>query len=182
MEQVEDEIQVKVSVELEKQETIIEELFRTYYITLCNYACYFLKDEDDAKDIVQGIFYQLWEKGKSVENSDSVKFYLFTAVKNNSLKRLNHIKIRNKYKENIKNNVEMNRYSVDQSDAKELEKQIREAVESLSDQCRLVFKLSRQGGLKYTQIAEHLNISPKTVENHMGKALRVLKEKLKNYL
>jgi RNA polymerase sigma-70 factor (ECF subfamily) len=65
---------------------------------------------------------------------------------------------------------------------KELEEQIKNAIENLPEQCRLIFTLSRQSGFKYIEIAEHLEISVKTVENQMGKALRVLREKLKSYL
>jgi RNA polymerase sigma-70 factor, ECF subfamily len=64
----------------------------------------------------------------------------------------------------------------------ELELRIQEAMEKLPEQCRLVFKLSRFEELKYAEIAEQLNISVKTVENHMGKALKIMREQLKDYL
>jgi RNA polymerase sigma-70 factor, ECF subfamily len=63
-----------------------------------------------------------------------------------------------------------------------LQKQINEAIESLPEQCRIIFKLSRFEELKYAEIAEHMNLSIKTVENQMGKALRIMREKLKDYL
>jgi RNA polymerase sigma-70 factor (ECF subfamily) len=65
---------------------------------------------------------------------------------------------------------------------RELEEQIKNAIENLPQQCRLIFTLSRQSGFKYAEIAEQLEISVKTVENQMGKALKVLREKLKSYL
>ena len=64
----------------------------------------------------------------------------------------------------------------------ELQNQIHVAIESLPEQCRLVFKLSRFEELKYAEIAEQLGISIKTVENHMGKALKIMREQLKDYL
>jgi RNA polymerase sigma-70 factor (ECF subfamily) len=66
--------------------------------------------------------------------------------------------------------------------ASELEAKIYRAMEALPEQCRLVFKLSRFEELKYSEIAEQLNISIKTVENHMGKALKIMREQLKDYL
>jgi RNA polymerase sigma-70 factor, ECF subfamily len=64
----------------------------------------------------------------------------------------------------------------------ELEVRIQQAMDKLPEQCRLVFKLSRFEELKYSEIAEQLNISIKTVENHMGKALKIMREQLKEYL
>ncbi len=64
----------------------------------------------------------------------------------------------------------------------ELENEFRNAINDLPEQCKLIFTMSRQSGLKYTEIAEYLNISVKTVEKQMGKALKVLRERLKNYL
>jgi RNA polymerase sigma-70 factor (ECF subfamily) len=66
--------------------------------------------------------------------------------------------------------------------ANELEKQIEEAISSLPPQCQTVFRLSRFEGLTYAEIAQQLNISVKTIENHMGKALKIMREKLKDYL
>jgi RNA polymerase sigma-70 factor (ECF subfamily) len=64
----------------------------------------------------------------------------------------------------------------------ELEYRIKIAMEELPEQCRMVFKLSRFEELKYAEIADQLNISIKTVENHMGKALKIMREQLKDYL
>ena len=182
MEEIEDDIQVKTPAVPVKPDLIIGELFKMHYISLCNYAHYFLKDDDDSEDVVQGVFYQLWKMGKPLEISASIKSYLFTAVKNNCLKRINHIKIENRYKENVLFEPEIYMRAIDHAETRELEKQIKNAINSLPDQCRLVFTLSRQQGLKYSEIAKQLTISEKTVENHMGKALRILKEKLKDYL
>ena len=162
---------------------VIEELFKTHYLQLCNYAHIFLKDIDDSEDVVQAVFYQLWEKKDSIEITSSFKSYLFTAVRNTCLKRISHLKVRNEYKENVihLNNKNAN-HTLEKIMGRELEHQINDAIENLPEKCRLIFTLSRQGGFKYAEIADHLKISLKTVENQMGKALKVLREKLKGYL
>lgn len=161
----------------------MEDLFRTHYLQLCNYAFIFLKDTDESEDVVQGVFYQLWKKKGSTEITSSLKSYLFTAVRNTCLKRISHLKVRNEYKENIiRLNKKDSNNTMDKVLGRELEVQINNAVEDLPEQCRLIFTLSRHSGFKYAEIAEHLKISVKTVENQMGKALKVLREKLKGYL
>jgi RNA polymerase sigma-70 factor (ECF subfamily) len=162
---------------------VMEELFKTHYLQLCNYAYIFLKDTDECEDVVQAVFYQLWEKKDSTEITTSFKSYLFAAVRNRCLKRISHLKVRDEYKANaIHVNHKNADNTMDRLLGKELEDQIKDAIENLPEQCRLVFTLNRQSGFKYAEIAAHLKISPKTVENQMGKALKVLREKLKGYL
>lgn len=181
MEQVKDEFAIRLRTH--EAAAAIEELFRTHYQPLCNYARYFLKDKDESEEIVQGIFYRLWQKRQSVHFSTSVKSYLFTAVRNNCLKRINHMKVKNEYREMILSGSEHSSYeTADRVMSRELEKQIKAAMDGLPEQCGLIFRLSRHGNLTYAEIAEHLDISVKTVENQMGKALRILREKLKSYL
>jgi RNA polymerase sigma-70 factor (family 1) len=174
----------ELSLELDAiNDVVMEDIFKSHYLQLCNYAHIFLKDTAEAEDVVQGVFYQLWKKKDSTEITTSLKSYLFTAVRNNCLKKINHWKIRNQYKENIihLDNKGSNN-TMDKVISRELEGQIKNAIEDLPEQCRLIFTLSRHSGFKYIEIAKHLEISVKTVENQMGKALRVLREKLKNYL
>lgn len=174
----ETEVEIQVINDL-----VIEELFKTYYLQLCNYAYIFLKDIDDSEDVVQAVFYKLWKKKDSIEITASFKSYLFTAVRNTCLKRISHLKIRNAYKENVIHLTNKNsNHTLDSVMGRELEGQINDAIENLPEQCRLIFTLSRQSGFKYVEIAEHLKISLKTVENQMGKALKVLRKKLKGYL
>jgi RNA polymerase sigma-70 factor (ECF subfamily) len=174
----------ELSLELDViTDVVMEEIFKTHYLQLCNYAYIFLKDTDESEDVVQGVLYQLWKKKDSTEITTSLKSYLFTAVRNTCLKRISHLKIKNQYKENIIHlDDKSSNNTMDQVISRELEEQIKDAIENLPEQCRLVFTLSRHSGFKYAEIAEHLEISVKTVENQMGKALKVLREKLKNYL
>ncbi len=163
--------------------TTFEMLFRTYYEPLCNYAYSFLRDKEDAEEVVQSTFLLVWEKRETLEIRTSLKSYLYAMVRNACLNVLKHQKIRQRHEEEETALAERSRDAIAHTVAgNELEQRIQEAVEQLPEQCRMVFKLSRFEELKYSEIAEQLNISVKTVENHMGKALRIMRERLKEYL
>jgi RNA polymerase sigma-70 factor, ECF subfamily len=163
--------------------TTFEMVFRTFYQPLCNYAYSFVQDRDAAEEIVQSTFLNVWEKGNNLVIHTAVKPYLYAMVRNACLNMIKHEKIK-------KQHVDLQLAVADRSIesvthtvmASELEGKIQQAMEKLPQQCRLVFKLSRFEELKYSEIAEHLDISIKTVENQMGKALRIMREELKDYI
>jgi RNA polymerase sigma-70 factor (ECF subfamily) len=160
-----------------------EMFFKTYYQPLCNYAYTFIQDKDEAEEIVQSAFLSVWEKRQSLDIKTSLKSYLYTMVRNTSLNVIKHEKIKQKYVGEALAIEERTHEGVAQAViSAELEDKIQEAMGTLPEQCRLVFKLSRFEELKYAEIAAQLNISIKTVENHMGKALRIMREQLKDYL
>lgn len=164
-------------------EQVFETIFRTYYERLCNYANTILNDMDEAEEMVQGAFLTVWEKHDTLEIHTSVKSYLYRAVHNSCLNRVKHYKVRKTYGDSVKNQTELLHDDASQDlIGSELDAIVANAIDSLPDQCRLVFKLSRFENLTYAEIAEQLGISVKTVENHMVKALKVLREKLKDYL
>lgn len=163
--------------------TAFEMIFRTYYQPLCNYAYTFLQDKENAEEIVQSTFLSVWEKRETLSIRAGVKPYLYAMVRNACLNVIKHEKIKQKHA------VEELAVGVHSYDSvshtlagSELELKIQQAMEQLPEQCRLVFKLSRFEELKYAEIADQLNISVKTVENHMGKALKIMREQLKDYL
>jgi RNA polymerase sigma-70 factor, ECF subfamily len=163
--------------------TAFEMLFRTYYQPLCNYAFTFVQDHDEAEEIVQSTFMQVWEKRKTLEIRTAVKPYLYAMVRNACLNVLKHEKVKQQH---VAVEMAFGERSIESVSrtvmASELESRIYKAMEVLPEQCRLVFKLSRFEELKYAEIAEQLAISIKTVENHMGKALKIMREQLKDYL
>lgn len=163
--------------------TAFEMLFRTYYQPLCHYAYSFLQDREDAEEIVQSTFLMVWEKRDTLAIRTSVKPYLYAMVRNACINVLKHEKIKQKHAGEELAVADRSCDSVSQMVASnELEYKITAALEALPEQCRMVFKLSRFEELKYAEIAEQLNISVKTVENHMGKALKIMREQLKDYL
>lgn len=163
--------------------TAFEMLFRSYYQPLCNYAYTFVQDRDEAEEIVQTTFLAVWERKEALEIRTAVKPYLYAMVRNACLNVLKHEKVK---KQHAVMQMAVGERSVESVArtvmASELETKIYEAMDTLPEQCRLVFKLSRFEELKYSEIAEQLNISVKTVENHMGKALRIMREQLRDYL
>ena len=163
--------------------TAFEMLFRTYYQPLCNYAFTFVQDRDEAEEIVQSTFLNIWEKRESLSIHTGVKPYLYAMVRNACLNVLKHEKIKQQHAAMEMAVAERSTESVARTVmASELETKIYQAMDRLPEQCRLIFKLSRFEELKYAEIAQHLNISIKTVENQMGKALRIMREQLKDYL
>ena len=158
-------------------------LFRTYYQPLCNYAYTFVQDRDEAEEIVQTTFLSVWEKRDTLEIHTAVKPYLYAMVRNACLNVLKHEKVKQQHAQVEMAVAERSVESVARTVmASELEHKIYRAMDTLPEQCRLVFKLSRFEELKYAEIAQQLDISVKTVENHMGKALRIMREQLRDYL
>ena len=163
--------------------TAFEMLFRTYYQPLCNYAFTFVQDRDEAEEIVQSTFLNIWEKRESLSIHTGVKPYLYAMVRNACLNVLKHEKIKQQHATMEMAIAERSVESVARTVmATELETKIYQAMDHLPEQCRLIFKLSRFEELKYAEIAEQLDISIKTVENQMGKALRIMREQLRDYL
>jgi RNA polymerase sigma-70 factor (ECF subfamily) len=138
---------------------------------------------DTAKEITHDVFLNLWEKRNDIDSGTSLKSYLFTSVYNRCM---NYIRDNKKFyrDEQIFKILEQEAESVprDLLEEQELESTIIEAMNSLPDRCREVFMLNRFDGNKYAEIAEKMGISVKTVETQMSKALRILREKLINYL
>ena len=161
---------------------VFDALFRAYYEPLCNYACSMLKgDMDTAEDIVQDRFFKLWEKRESLEINYSIKSYLYKMVYNACLNRIRSEKVQNQYKQYNVTYIEANPVMAIDTTF-DMQENIKKAIAELPKQCRVVFELNRFEELKYREIAEQLDISIKTVENQMGKALRVLREKLVDYI
>ena len=166
-----------------KDEAAYERVFKTHYKNLHAYAFTMLKDEDEAEEMVQQVFFKLWERSESLSFSGSIAAYLYRAVHNESLNFLKHQKVKTSHQLHVaysmKNKSEQ---ASGKLTTKELDKKFREALNELPEQCRTVFQLSRFEEMKYKEIADKLDISIKTVENHMGKALKLLRTKLVDFL
>lgn len=164
-------------------EKAFELVFKSHYGSLCNFAKSFLGDMDDAEEVVQQVFYQLWTKREGIDITSTLKSYLFKAVHNSSLNKIKQGKVRQLYSDHVKATASEEVHSTTQLlQGKELEVIINNAIDELPEQCGAVFRMSRFGNMKYQEIADELGISVKTVENHMGKALKLMREKLKDYL
>ena len=171
------------NIEINMDKRAFEELFRSFFPSLVFFAQKFVPDQDTAKEIVHNVFINLWEKRRQVDSTSSLKSYLFTSVHNRCL---NYIRDQKKFDkdETIFQRLDSSDFTdgVDRLETQELEQRIYDALQALPEKCREVFMLNRFEGLKYAEIGEKLGISVKTVETQMSKALKILREKLIDYL
>lgn len=163
-------------------EKAFEALFRHYYPHLCLYATRVLKNATAAEEIVQELFVRLWEKRRETEIETSVSNYLLRAVKNHCLNYLKHNQIKRDYSQKILAETETIPPDDDFETQTGLFQKIEESIAELPEKRQEIFRLSRQEGLKYREIADKLNISIKTVETQMGLAMKTLREKLRDFL
>ncbi|SHE85836.1 RNA polymerase sigma-70 factor [Pedobacter caeni] len=160
-----------------------EQMFKTHYKALHAYANVMLKDDDLAEEIVQGMFLKFWEKRELLNIQTSLKAYLYKCVYHDSLNHLKHEKIKFKHQEFSYHTMDTHHESASAKvELTELEVNLKRALNELPEQCRTIFQMSRFEELKYREIADQLGLSIKTVENQMGKALRVLRLKLADFL
>ena len=136
-------------------------------------------DLEEAKGVVQDVFMVVWTKFETLPADMNMRSYLYTAVRNKSL---NHI--RDRQKQVMLESVPEQKLAgeVDSLEERELAAEIEMAINSLPGKCRQVFEMSRYEELKYIEIAQRMNISVKTVEAQMSKALRLLREQLAPFL
>jgi RNA polymerase sigma-70 factor (family 1) len=164
-------------------EKAFEWLFKSHFESLHAYAYSFLKDDEMAEEIVQNVFCRIWEKRDQLKTDGSLKAYLYRAVHNESLNYLKHQKVKASFNVYYAGQLDLEDEQASHKVATaELQKRIDDAMSELPQQCRTIFQLSRFEQLKYQQIADHMGLSIKTVENQMGKALRVMRQKLAEFL
>ncbi|MCU0352303.1 MAG: RNA polymerase sigma-70 factor [Cytophagales bacterium] len=163
------------------QDRFMEVLFKRFYAPLGRTVNRMVNDPAAAEDIVQEVFVKIWHSRDSLVFNFSVKAYLYRAAMNAAL---NHL-------ERAKKTVSWDTASVaepaasdveEQFDFREAETHIQNALDSLPPACKAIFVLSRYEDMSYREIAESLQISVKTVENQMGKALRLLRDYLSIYV
>lgn len=164
-------------------EAVFEGVFRQYYTPLCRYARPILGDTDEAEEVVQGVFVTIWERRESLLITTSLKAYLYRAVHNRCLNRLSQQTNQAGHREQAA--AELYAHADNSTQAllaEELSTRLQRAIGRLPEQCRRAFELSRFEELSYKEIADRLGIATKTVENQIGKALRILRTELSDYL
>ena len=170
------------------QDKGFKHIFDMYYPRIWFFVKEYIKNEQDAKDIMQNIFLTLYEKRNSLKPNTNLNAYLFTLAKSQCLNYLKHLRVVEKYsmtvqaeqQETFINYYAMNTFEPDQMDIESLELLVEEAINHLPEQCRKVFEMSRYDGLKNKEIAQKMGISIKTVEAHISNALRILRVALKD--
>ena len=164
----------------QKDGQAFEQYYKEHYRIFFLAACHYLKDAGQAEEIVNDVFVRLWEGAATIQIESSLKAYIYRAVINRSLNELH------KTKRDQQNQKEFSRRPEDRVEMKamednELKISLYKAVDQLPEQCRKVFRMSRFEGLKQQEIADRLDISIKTVKNHITHALKQLSKVLADW-
>jgi RNA polymerase sigma-70 factor (ECF subfamily) len=166
-------------------EAAFEVLFKEHFIPLCAWCQYKFNFElEVAKDAVHSSFIKLWENRDSLSTEIPVKSYLYKVANNLSIDLIRHEKVKRRHMIFVNQHISPNtdNEAFDQLDLKRMAESINLAILALPEQMRLIFELSRNEGLKYAEISDRLNISVKTVETQMSRALAKLRKQLIEYL
>ncbi|NPA36612.1 MAG: RNA polymerase sigma-70 factor [Chlorobi bacterium] len=155
-------------------------IFNKHYREMVLFAIGFVEDRDKAEDIVQSVFLKLWENRNKININISLRSYLFKTVQNKCLDLIKHTNVKNKAKEDIIANTQA--FSEDNIASYDLIEKLEESINTLPDTVKRIFTMSRFEDKKYKEIAQELSISVKTVEANIGKALKILRENLKDWL
>lgn len=160
-------------VALNDDQCAFEKIYKSYYSRLFRLAVSIVKSEELANEIYDDVLLNIWQKRKQLTEVNNFTVYIYVAVKNASLRQLskiakaNHVEINDDF-----DIADPTPTAQEQMMSLELLGIINQAISELSPQCRQVFKLVKEDGLKYKEVAEILNVSIKNVEYHMGNALK----------
>jgi RNA polymerase sigma-70 factor (ECF subfamily) len=159
-----------------------ERVFKQHFKSLHAYACTIVRDDVMAEELVQNVFCRLWEKTEQISIRESLSGYLYRSVYHESLNYLKHLKVREAYQAYAVYQMENSYHTPDHLEFRQLEERLDIALRELPEKCRTIFQMSRFEQLKYQEIAERLQLPVKTIENQMGKALKLLRTKLADFL
>lgn len=165
-----DRIQQSDSMRRHFGETTFKDLFLRYHTELCHFAAQYVGSNEAARDVVQAVFLKIWERRDDIDIHTSTRSYLYRAVRNHAI---------NTAKQERRIEQILDEYAVplsreSSSDlviVSDLERRLKIAIEALPERQRAAFTLHRIHDLSYKEIADILEIAPKTVENHIGRAL-----------
>ena len=169
------------SITLYDDEVAFRYLFEHYYPSLCLFAKRFIDDRETREDIVQEVFFRLWDKRKQITVTSSAQNYLLTSVRNLCLNYLHRQEVQQPFEESL----------FDQPDdeegdrliqLRELEEQLAQALAQLPPEYRLAFELNRMEGKSLEEVAQRMGVSTRTVERYRDKAIALLQTELKEYL
>ncbi len=155
-----------------------EQWFNDYYDGMLRYCQTMIRDVNEAEDIVQSVFMDVWNDRAGLEIHTSVQAYLYKGVYFKCMNKIKAEKVATKYVQQ-KSDVHT---QGDPAIYEEVAALIDEGISALPEQCRKIFMLNRFEGMRYNEIATKLNLSPKTIENQMGKALKTMRAALSEYL
>jgi RNA polymerase sigma-70 factor (ECF subfamily) len=164
-------------------EKALKELFDAFYGKLCEAAKFYLDDHSVVQEVVSDVFIKLWNGRTKIESIGNIGAYLFVATKRQSL---NYIRDNKKRNHQSLNEISISTYIESRSPesillSDEFNEILQRAICDLPSKCRLVYSMVKDDGMKYQEVADILDVSVKTVEMHVGKALRRIKLAFDNY-
>lgn len=167
-------------------------IYISYFPKMVRFVREYVISEEEAQDVVQDMFLHLWERRDILDSVSNLNAFLFTLIKNRCIDYYRQTTTRlNAKKESLDNIHEqelhlkmeaLGQFDTNMFDENEMEELLEKAIEKLPDKCRQIFILSRMDGLRHEEIAQKLDISVHTVQNHIVSALRRLRMELKDYL
>lgn len=161
---------------------VVNELYKKYSTRLYHFAYNYLKSEADALDVVQEVFINLWDNRKKLHKNSNLDAYLFTITKNTVISVFRKKLSEKEYIESLKNKVVVNGIDTEtQVNYELLTQKLNQLIDQLPPQRKRVYILSKKQGLSNKRVANELKISVKTVEDHISKAKKFLKERLSEY-
>jgi RNA polymerase sigma-70 factor (ECF subfamily) len=174
---------LQLKVGHERHEPSYKLLFLHYYKELSRFAYTFVKSHEAAEDVVSDVMMNVWGMGKAVADIDNLRVYLFTAVRN---KGLNYLSKNSRYAhwdiDSIDVELDLELYNPEELMLRdELRQKIAQAIRELPPKCQIVYKLVREDGFKYKEVAAIINISENTVDRHLNNALHKLKQAIGVY-
>lgn len=163
-------------------EQAFDALFRQHYASLVGFTESLLRTRAAAEDIVQDVMLEVWRRRETLEIDLTWRSYLFRAARNRALNEIRHARVQQRAEPLVRGAESVEAPTPQELEAAELDAAFRRALAALPEPVREVFELSRRDGLRYSEIAATLDISVKTVEARMGRALRELRERLKEWM
>ena len=159
-------------------------IYNKYCHKLHEFVFMYLKQEEDAEEIVQEVFVKIWESRGKIDVYLSFESFLFTIAYNATMSLLRKRVSETKSKEYLKSlqKIDTNNQIIDEIQYKELDQKVKSLLERLTPRQKEIYHLSREEGLTHEEIAQRLNISESTVNNHLVKILKYLKTQLDNKL
>ncbi|WP_372775352.1 RNA polymerase sigma-70 factor [Mangrovibacterium sp.] len=170
-------------------ESAFEQIFKAHYNPIVGFCNQFIFDHDKAASLAQEAFINLWLNREEIQSPNGIKSFLYTYAKSSCLNYIRHKKVEAKYEdkqlhklESQINNEVLESFDFDALEFSEMEELIHRSIRELPEKCRQVFIMSRFDGKKNKEIAEELQISPKSVEANITRALKTLSQRLSEYL
>lgn len=157
-------------------------LYKRYCLRVTKFGISILKSQEEVKNLIQDVFLKFWENRHKVEKNSSIKSYLFTITYYSAISIIRKKARESEYVEYLKSLQEINEEPVNvELEYNELTNKLDKIINELPPRQKEVYILHRVEGLKYIEISERLHISVNTIENHMSRSLKTIREKLDNY-